>query len=270
MNPLPRELSPGLFWLGQCYAIPFEGKVVHNNNAVYLIAGRQHSALVEAGISWDTPVIVEQLATLIEQRGLPEPRYVFPTHSEQAHSGGLGHLLTRYPQATVHGDISDLHLVFPEFVERLHFADPGERFDLGGTEVVVVESVFRDLVTTRWYFDTRSRALFTGDGFAYSHYHDDGACGRLVEEANEVDLPSHMVFFAMSAFHWTGFVDIEPYADRLEDLVFEELDAQLILSTHGLPIGDPAATMPAIREGFRAMRDAEPASVAALDDVLGS
>ena len=170
----------------------------------------------------------------------------------------------------MHGDISDLHLVFPQFVDRMHFAEPGERYDLGGRQMVVVESVFRDLVTSRWFFDTGSRALFTGDGFAYAHYHDNNACGMFVEEAPEVDLPQQMVYFAMSAFHWTGFVDLEPYSDQIEELVFDELSAKMILSTHGLPVGDVQATMPRIRAGFQAMADAEPASVAALDDVLGS
>ena len=49
-NPLPRELAAGVWWLGQCYEIPFMGKLVHNNNAVFLVAGTEYSALVETGI----------------------------------------------------------------------------------------------------------------------------------------------------------------------------------------------------------------------------
>jgi hypothetical protein len=47
------------------------------------------------------------------------------------------------------------------------------------------------------------------------------------------------------------YVDIEPYLKRLDELVFNELQAELILPTHGLPIGDPHATLPYIREGLR-------------------
>jgi flavorubredoxin len=268
-NPLPREVGPGVFWLGECYEIPFDGGAVHANNSAFLVAGEEHTAIVETGIPWDTPVILKQIAGLIEKRGYPDVRYVFPTHSEQAHSGGLGRILERYPRATAHGDVSDLHMVFPEFVERMHFVDPGDRFDLGGTEIVVVEAVFRDLVTTRWFFDTARRALFTGDGIAYAHYHSDRACGMCVEEAAAVDMPGQMNFFGISAFHWTKFVDIEPYADRLEDLVLRELDAAYILPTHGLPVNDPVSTMPRIREGLFEMSRTAPATGAAVDNRHG-
>jgi flavorubredoxin len=197
--------------------------------------------------------VLRQFDELDSTHDFPEVKYVFATHSEMAHSGGIGLMLDRFEGAWALGDVSDHHLVFPQFADRLRFADPGERFDLGGTELVVVEGVFRDLVHSRWFFETRSRVLFPGDGFAFSHYHDDGACGCLAEEAPNVSIVSNMARFAKAAFHWTQFVDIEPYIDRLDTLIFEELEASMIASTHGLPIGDPAATMPVVREGFRFM-----------------
>jgi flavorubredoxin len=252
-NPLPRELADGLYWLGACYAVPVGGRSLHANNSVFLVAGSKWSALVEAGISWDTRTILQQIRDLTEARGLPPLRYVFVTHSEQAHSAGVGHLLAHHAEASAHGDVTDLHMVFPEHLERMRFADPGDRFDLGGREILVVEGLFRDLITTRWFWDSGSRALFTGDGISYGHYHTDSACGMCIEEAERVDVPQQMKFFGVSAFHWTKFVDIEPYADRLDEIVFGELHAELVLPTHGLPVTDPAATMPKIREGLIAM-----------------
>jgi flavorubredoxin len=259
-NPLPRELAGGLHWLGACYEIPAGDLALHANNAVYLVAGSEWSVLVEAGISWDTKTVLAQIEDLRRDKAIPPLRYVFITHSEQAHCAGVGHILAHHPDATAHGDVTDLHMVFPEHGDRFHLADPGERFDLGGREIVVVEGLFRDLITTRWFFESGSCALFTGDGISYAHYHTDAACGRCVEEATSVDVPTQMQFFGVSAFHWTKFVDIEPYADRLEEIVFDELHASLILPTHGLPIGDPTATMPLIREGMIAMSRSEPAT----------
>jgi hypothetical protein len=62
-----------------------------------------------------------------------------------------------------------------------------------------------------------------------------------------------MARFGLLAFHWTQFVDIEPYVERLDRLVFDELDTAMIAPTHGLPIRDPATTMAEIRAGLRAM-----------------
>jgi hypothetical protein len=47
------------------------------------------------------------------------------------------------------------------------------------------------------------------------------------------------------------YIDIEPYVKRLDELIFDELDVAVIAPTHGLPIGDPKATLPAVREGYR-------------------
>ena len=38
-NPLPRELAPGVFWLGQCMEQPWQGETLHNYNSVYLVRG---------------------------------------------------------------------------------------------------------------------------------------------------------------------------------------------------------------------------------------
>jgi flavorubredoxin len=249
---LPREIAPGIFWLTECYALPYNGRIIHSYNSAFLVAGDRHCAIIETGIAGDT-VLFEQLESLSD-RGLPDLRYVFVTHSEMAHAGGVGPLLARHPSATVHGEVSDLHLVWPEVADRLYFAEPGERFDLGGTEIVVVEGVFRDLVHSRWFFDTRRKALFPGDGFAYSHYHEDGACGHLAEEVPELDIQQGMERFSIAAFHWTGFVDIEPFILRLDELVAAELAAELIAPSHGLPIGAPAATLGEIKAGLRSIR----------------
>jgi flavorubredoxin len=249
LKHLPREIAPGIFWLGACLEIEYQGRIVHSYNSVFVVAGDDSSAIIETGITSQNEIILTQLASL-EERDLPDPVHVLFTHSEMAHAGGVGKLLARYPKAVARGEATDLHLVFPEFTDRIRFVDPGERFDLGGTEIRVVESVFRDLVHTRWYFDTKRRVLFPGDGFAYSHYHEDGACGHFAEEVAALDIPLGVRRFTQSAFHWTQFVDMEPYLDRLDELVFEELDTQLIAPTHGLPISNPATTMKEIRRGF--------------------
>ena len=255
---LPREIAPGLFWLGHCMKrLLANGSSLHLYNCGYLIVGEKHSAFIETGMTCDVLVVMEQAERLIAERNLPEPRYVFTTHSEMAHSGGIARIMARWPEVTVHGDMSDLHLVFPQYADRLHFAENGERFDLGGTEIVVCESVFRDLVYSRWFFDTKRHALFPGDGFAYAHHHEEGACGHMAEEVPEMNISEEMKFFAEVAFHWTNYVDIDPYIARLRELMFEELDVWVVAPTHGLPIGDPRATMPTVEAGMRTMRRAD-------------
>ena len=81
------------------------------------------------------------------QAGAPEPKYLFLSHSEVPHAGGIGRFLSRFPDAIACGDVADLHLVFPEYANRFVQLNPGDTLPLGGTDFVVVEGVFRDLAT---------------------------------------------------------------------------------------------------------------------------
>ena len=93
--------------------------------------------------------------------------------------------------------------------------------------------------------------LFPGDGFAYSHYHEDGHCGLVAEEAVSLDLPDVSSTFADLALFWTKFADMNVYCDRLDQLI-ERLGVKTIAPTHGLPITDVKATVPKVQEGLKA------------------
>ncbi|MGE4425520.1 MAG: MBL fold metallo-hydrolase [Solirubrobacteraceae bacterium] len=263
-NPLPREIASGVHWLGQCTGIELEGETLHSYNSSYLVVGEHSCALVEMGLSSDLPVIEAQLDDLLA--GAPPLRYLFISHHESPHAGGIGRWLARFPESTACGNVMDLHLVLPEFADRLQPLEPGDELDLGGTQLRVVEAVFRDMPYTRWVFDTRQRVLFTSDGFAYTHLHSERHCGLLGEETlGTIDLEQMTAIFAYAAFHWTQLVDVEPFIARLEEML-KELDVAVVAPTHGLPFSDIGAIMPEIRKGFRLGSSRE---VVSLLDVAG-
>jgi flavorubredoxin len=244
---LPREIADGVFWLGDCLEQRANGKIYHTYNAAFLLVGTEASMLIETGHPKDFPLLDGQLKELLA--GRPPLQYLFVTHQETPHSGGLGRVLSRYPQAVLCGDLCDYHLAFPHLEGRLLDMKGGDSIDLGGRTFVAVEPVIRDLRTTWWGFDTKERVLFPGDGFAYSHYHEDGHCGLFAEEAVSLNLPEVSAVFADRALFWTKFTDMNLYADRLQWLV-DELDVRVIAPSHGLPILDPAATVPKVKEGL--------------------
>jgi len=245
---LPREVSPGVFWLGQCLEQRERGKIYHSYNAAFLVIGETASMLVETGHPKDFPAIEHQMKAVLA-RGAPPLKYLFLTHQETPHSGGLGRVLDRYPDLTIHGEMSDYHLAFPEHADRMHWMKLGDTLDLGETKFIAVESVIRDLRTTLWGFLTKSRVLFPGDGFAYSHYHEDGHCGLVAEEATTLDLQDTSAVFAERALFWTKFVDMSIYTEQLDRLI-EELDVKTICPAHGLPVTDVAVTVPKVKEGL--------------------
>src|SRR6201994_983996 len=165
-KPMPRELVDGVFWLGDCLEQRAKGKIYHGYNAAFLLCGTEASMLIETGHPKDFPIIEKQLRTLL--LGRAPLKYLFVTHQETPHSGGLGRVLARYPEATLCGDMSDYQLAFPQFADRMLPMALGDEIDLGGRSFVTVEPVIRDLRTTWWGFDTKERVLFPGDGLAYA------------------------------------------------------------------------------------------------------
>lgn len=246
-NPLPREIAPDVYWLGECLEQRFKGVVYHGYNAAFLVIGDDASLLVETGHPKDFPHIERQLKDFLE--GRPPLKYLFITHQETPHSGGLGRVMSRYPEAVLCGDISDYHYVIPQYADRLRSMERGEVIDLGGRGFQVVEPVIRDLRTSWWGFETRDRVLFPGDGFAYSHYHEDGHCGLTAEEAISLDLPDVSATFANLALFWTKFADMERYTERLNE-VMKELGVKMIAPTHGLPITDMNETVAKVSQGI--------------------
>ena len=247
---MPREIAPGVFWIGDCLVQRHKGQVYHGYNAAFVVAGDDASILVETGHPKDFPVIERHMNELFA-RGVAPLKYLFVTHQETPHCGGLGRVLKTFPDVELCGDVSDYHLAFPQYEHRMRWMKEGDALDLGGRSFVAVEPVIRDLRTTWWGFDTKERVLFPGDGFAYSHYHEDGHCGLVAEEAVSLDLPDVSSTFADLALFWTKFADMNVYCDRLDQLI-ARLDVKTIAPTHGLPITDVAVTVPKVQAGLKA------------------
>ncbi|QEC46163.1 MBL fold metallo-hydrolase [Baekduia soli] len=245
---LPREIAPGLHWLGDCIHVTYAGTTLHSLDSLFVLQGSEAAVIVDAGLPNDLDVIERQLDE-VERSGGPPVRYVWPTHQETPHAGGVARWLDRYPDAVLCGDVRDYHLIFPELAARLMPLEIGERISLGDSEVVAVAPVFYDLPGTQWLFDTRRRALFSGDGFAYAHYHLAEQCSLVAEEADDLDIPEMTGLFSEASLRWSKYRDMEPLTRELQALV-ADLGAEVVAPGHGLPILDPVTTFPRVIEGL--------------------
>lgn len=251
---MPRELAPGIFWLPNCSVNRQGPLAVHSYNSVYVVSGDERSLVFDTGHPKDWRSVERQLDELIAG-GIAPVGFVLPSHAETVHAANLGRLLAKFPDAVAVGDVRDYHLVFPELADRLSGSEAGERIDLGGREVEVLDAVFHDSLTTRWAYDATARTLFTADGFAYLHFHEQDQCGKTVEELPDLPVEELTGYYGEFAFYWTRFVDIEPHVAELERLLADR-DVAVIAPGHGAPILDPAATVPTVLDGMRLGRRA--------------
>jgi flavorubredoxin len=249
---LPRELVPGVFWIGDCFVWPPRPgqPPEHVYNSTYLVHGTERSLLVDTGHPNDWEV-VEPLLDGLVARGVPPVEWIFPTHAEVTHAGNLERLLAKYPAARACADIRDLHLLFPDYVDRFTNVGIGDSVDLGERRFVFVEAVFRDLAATLWGYDEGQGVLFSGDGLGFGHVHEAEQCGKVAEEIPGMPISDLTELFAEYALYWTRLKTVEPHIARLDALMNVEYRVNAIAPAHGSPVCDPELTMPKVREGLR-------------------
>ena len=188
--------------------------------------------------------------------------WIFPTHAEPPHSGNVGRLLAKFPQAKVIGDVRDYHLFFPGCENRLVPAAEGDKLDLGeGYALTFVEAFFKDLPGTLWALEERQGVLFVSDGFGLGHrepgeslqdddpmpVHLPGECTKLVSELSAPPSVDQAFTSVMGSLHWTRFVDSEPIFEELLEVLTSH-STKLIAPAHGYPIDEVESMLPLIRE----------------------
>ncbi|HLH68719.1 MAG TPA: Rieske 2Fe-2S domain-containing protein [Candidatus Dormibacteraeota bacterium] len=256
---LPREVLPGLHWLGSCleilpriqqaYLKDAGQEILHAHQSFFLIVGSRATAIVDTGQPQHWPVLERQLTQVLGDRPLD---YILPTHPEYVHFGLLPYWLQRYPRARVVGDLRNFHLFYPELTDRFEFRRPGDVLDLGDRALLIVEAIIHDLPNSLWAYDTGSQTLFSSDAFAYSHAHNAGECAL-----TSVELPARLDDVAMtisSALHWARYVDdIDAIFERIRAFAREH-PIRAIAPAHGSFVLDPEVMMELLPRGFKEVR----------------
>ena len=105
-RPMPREIGSGVWWLGDCLGQPYNGKIYHGYNAAHMVVGTKAALLSDTGHPKDFPGIAKHIEHVLARNPDVPLKYLFLTHQETPHSGGLGRLLARFPELEVVGDVS--------------------------------------------------------------------------------------------------------------------------------------------------------------------
>ncbi len=254
---LPREIAPGITWIGACLDFDLGDRIIHGHTSAYLLCGSDAAVMIDTGNPSSWSAISKVLDDVLGDRPLD---FLFPTHPELPHTGNMQRLVTKYPELRIVGDIRDYHLFYPGCVSHLEPREPGDRLDLGDREFVIVEAFIRDLPNTQWGFAPHANTLFSADGFCYMHrpelddedpMHLPGECGLTTSELPEpVDVES-AAFFTGSALYWARFIDDadELYAHVAAEL--RNLDVRIIAPTHGNVITDVPELIATVHEGHK-------------------
>jgi len=260
-NPtrLPREIAPGIHWLGACSQVEYEGHVLHGSASIFLILGADQVLLLDTGRPGDWVVIEKALDLTLQGRQI---NWIVPTHPELPHCGNLGRLLDKYPAARAIGDMRDYHVYFPNHASRLETWPKDKPVQLGGGyRFNLLEAPIKDLTSTQWGYESHEQVMFVSDAFQFLHHgsssqdvdeplHEPGECGLLSTELSQLPQTYQATLITRGAFSWTRYMDASEFFDQLTDLL-ERFPARLIAPTHGYVIMDLASIWPITREAYR-------------------
>ncbi len=132
------------------------------------------------------PVIVDTGAPLHRERWLEQVfslvdphdvRWIFLSHDDGDHTGGLLDALERCPNATVIGNfflVERLHLEMDLPIQRFRSVDHGEQFDVGDRTLQLFRPPIFDGPTTRGLYDPTTATMWIVDAFASMVADEDG------------------------------------------------------------------------------------------------
>lgn len=232
----PKEIADGVQWLGGCSAIALDESrpdIRHSQCNCYLITGEFATMLIDTGHPAFWGGYRDALYQALDGRALD---YVMPTHAEIPHAGALTLLYHEWPELTVVGNTQDYHLFHPDLPKSAYRSmgdGLSQRIDLGGRTVEILPALFKDLGTTVWAFDDRSKVFFPADAFAYMHWHSEDACGLTMEELPGEPETENFQFIISGV----QYRDMNEKVDAFRALV-DRLGAQVLAPAHGTVMTD--------------------------------
>jgi flavorubredoxin len=197
----------------------------------YLIKAKE-PVLVDTGMPIERELFLATLKSLIEPA---EIKWIFLTHDDNDHQGNLGQVMEIAPQARIVTNFLGLARMSDTYqlsLDRLMLINPGESFNAGDRELIVVQPPFWDSPVTHAVYDTKNSVLFSSDSL-----------GALIPQPAEniSDIPEKAYFdgfciFASAISPWLHLVNQDKFENCIESI--RKLKPKTILSSHGLVAQD--------------------------------
>jgi len=186
----------------------------------------EEPVLVDTGPIVARDAYLEALQRLID---LDDLRWIYLTHADPDHVGCLHEVLAAAPRArviTTYVGLGRLGLYRPVPLERVYLLNPGQRLAVGDRELEAIAPVTFDAPETTPFVDSKTRTLFSSDGFG-------GLVSSPVENASDMTgaaLRDGVVLWATIDSPWLRHLDAATLEANLSRV--RNLAAPIVLSSH--------------------------------------
>jgi flavorubredoxin len=190
-----------------------------------VIRGRE-PVIVDTGAPVHRAQWLEKAFSVVEPEDV---RWIFLSHDDGDHTGGLLDVLERCPRATLITNffsVERLALEKPALpLQRMRWLEPGDRLDVGDRVLQLFRPPIFDGPTTRGLFDPSTSAMWIVDTFACltpgALYADDMTAEQLAQ----------MAAMNSAVSPWHAWLDRSAYGRHVDAV--EAFGARTVASAHG-------------------------------------
>jgi len=184
--------------------------------------------VVDTGLGLDDRDFLETLGSVLDPADV---RWIWLTHPDRDHTGGIFDLLVAAPRArlvTTFVGAGIMSCERPLPMDRLYLLNPGQSLDVGDRTLTGFRPPLFDNPATVGFFDDSTGVCFSSDCFGGPMASEDLARSADVGAVGAEDLRHAQLLWASVDSPWTQYVDPKLFAQSFEPL----WDSDVILSTH--------------------------------------
>ncbi|MFG3496609.1 MBL fold metallo-hydrolase [Streptomyces sp. NPDC047886] len=212
--------------LGDCLEVPGIGFLPVNAFVLHA----EQPVVVDTGLSLPDRDFLETLGSAVDPADV---RWIWLTHPDRDHTGGLFALLEAAPDARVVTTFLGAGIMSTERplpLDRVVLVNPGQTLDVGDRTLAAFRPPLFDSPATVGFYDDRSRTLFSSDCFGSpmpsADLADGGEAAGLVAE----QLRAGQLMWAAIDSPWVHNVDVGKFLATVRPL--RDMDPEIVLSTH--------------------------------------
>ncbi|MEV8535357.1 MBL fold metallo-hydrolase [Streptomyces sp. NPDC051211] len=232
-----RRVGRDITVLGDCLEVPGIGFLPVNS---FVLHARE-PVVVDTGLGLPDRDFLKVLGEALDPADV---RWIWLTHPDRDHTGGLFALLEAAPGARVVTTFLGAGIMSTERplpMDRIHLVNPGQSLDVGDRRLAAFRPPLFDNPATVGFYDERTRACFSSDCFGGPMGSADVAAGGEAREVDPEQLRAAQLLWASVDSPWVHTADPDRYLATVRPL--REMDPELVLCTHLPPAAGITARM---------------------------